>query len=162
MENEVSAVSAVSAVSGLNLVGGCASPELSAVEALARIRTSAEEIRSDLPQRFSTGADPGTSVRQGDIYITLLNNVPEDAVSIKPEAQLAPGSTKGSRHILDSLEGVTMYHPANKTVLQGPIMQLTQERIVTHPQHGHWYLPAGVYGVTYQRQYAEDLRRVND
>jgi hypothetical protein len=133
-----------------------------ATESLQRIQSCAESICCDKPQRFSEGAGPGSSFRQGDLYITLLDGLPAKADQVEGEAQLAPGTTKGSRHVLDSLEGVTMYKIRDANVLQGPVFSCVTERTVEHPEHGNVILPPGTYGVTYQRAYAEELRRVAD
>jgi hypothetical protein len=133
-----------------------------AVESLSRVQSVAESIRCGDTQWFPVAASPGDWVRQGDIKITFMAGVPDGATPGKQEAQLAPGTTKGSRHILDSLEGVTCYDHPVKDVLQGPVLQLSQERTVTHPDHGHWVLPPGTFNITYQRAYAEERRRVND
>jgi hypothetical protein len=136
---------------------------LTAEKSLGLVQSSAEAIRNDQPQNFPAAASPGDTWRQGDLYIELLAEVPAGAVPIaKPSKQLAPGETQGSRHILDSLAGVTMYRLAEPTVLDGPIVVLEKTRTLTHPEHGDVVLPPGTYGVTYQREYAEELRRVAD
>lgn len=100
---------------------------------------------------FSNGASPGDAWRQGDVYVTLLDAVPAGTVQIKAIKQLAPGNTPGSRHCLDAMLGVRAYRLAAPGPLDGPVLLLTKERTVTHPEHGHVVLPPGVYAVTYQR-----------
>ena len=134
-----------------------------ATKVLERIQNDHENIKNDEPQRFPEAATVGDSVRQGDVYITLLESVPRGAKAIqKPLLQLAPGTTQGSRHCLDSLDGVTLYEIAEATVLDGPVLEATEEKTVTHPEHGDWILPPGCYSITYQRAYADELRRVAD
>jgi hypothetical protein len=136
---------------------------LTAEESLLKVQTTSEQIRNDETQRFPIAASVGDTARQGDLYIELLAAVPKGAnVIVNPSPQLAPGTTQGSRHILDSLEGVSMYTLDMPSVLDGPILALAIERTVTHPEHGDVVLPAGVYGVTYQKQHADELRRVAD
>ncbi len=135
---------------------------MEATKALEQVRSSAEAIKNGEAQRFPEAASVGDFVRQGDLYITLLESVPRDSSEGKLELQLAPGTTKGSRHILDSGDGVTMYRAAGEDALTGPIVDLAEERTVTHPEHGDWVLPPGCYAITYQRAYAEELRRVAD
>jgi hypothetical protein len=136
---------------------------MTATKALNAVRKSAEQIRNDSLQRFPEAASTGDTWRQGDIYIEKLDAVPKGAVrESKPKSQLAPGTTQGSRHILDSLQGVTMYRLASPTVLDGPILDLATERVITHPEHGDVALPPGVYGITYQRAWADELRRQQD
>ena len=90
------------------------------------------------------------------------DNVPSGFKPTKPATQLAPGTTKGSRHILDSVDGVAFYADPQADVLTGPVIETECERTVTHPEHGDVVLPAGVYAITYQRAYADELRRVAD
>lgn len=102
--------------------------------------------------------------QQGDVYLRKLGDVPADASQIAPYLQLVPGESLGSRHTLDSLDGVQMFLPAQRTPLQGPILVLSQMRHIVHPKHGDICgIPAGaVIAVTYQRLYADDVRRVED
>jgi len=132
-----------------------------AVKLLKTIQS--EAVISDSEQVFPIAATPDVDyVRQGDVYIWLRSKMPRGAQPIKAVAQLAPGTTKGSRHCLDSLEGVTMFAVPDANELQGPLLKLKCERVVTHPEHGDWRLPAGLYEITYQRAMAEELRRVRD
>jgi hypothetical protein len=116
-------------------------------------------------QRFPDAASIGDAVRQGDIYITLLDALPKGAKKLKTfNLQLAPGTTQGSRHILDSSVGVTAYTLANATEFDGPILKLKSERTIQHPEHGDYILPPRLYAISYQRtQDAMDrARRVQD
>ena len=130
---------------------------------LTKIKKNAERIINDATQRFPEAASPGDVFRQGDVYIQLLDAMPKDSVKDdKPIQQLAPGTTQGSRHILDSLSGVTMFKMKNPSPLQGPVLKTTKERTITHPQHGDCVIGPGIYNITYQRAYAEELRRQQD
>ena len=136
---------------------------MTAENSLSQVQSTAEAIRNDEPQRFSEAASVGDVARQGDIYLEKLAGVPDGCtLEEKPLSQLAPGTTQGSRHIIDSLEGVTVYRLSNPTELDGPILDLATERTITHPEHGNLIMPPGVYGVTYQRAFAEEIRRVAD
>lgn len=105
----------------------------------------------------------GDHTSQGDVNFTLLASVPQGAVQLEnPSAQLAPGTTKGSRHCIEKFDGLTMYRLQNPSVLQGPVILATQPFTVAHPEHGDQTFPAGVWFVTYQRVYAAELRRVQD
>lgn len=137
----------------------------SAVASLARINKNDAASRNVGKVHQFGGAKNkiGQKFRQGDIYITKLSSVPGNAKAMKqPESQLAPGATKGSRHCLESLAGVTMYKIENANELQGPILVLEKTTRVGHPEHGPVDLEAGTYSVTYQRAFAEELRRVRD
>jgi len=136
---------------------------LTATKEFQKIKSSVEKIRNNETQRFPGAASAGDYFRQGDIYITLRDGVAERfEIDPTPDAQLAPGTTQVSRHVLDSLAGVTMYRDANGDALQGPLLVITDERTITHPEHGHVILPPGCYEITYQRAYAAELRRVQD
>ena len=101
--------------------------------------------------------------QQGDLYFCKLADVPADAIRAQPYAQLAPGESLGSRHCLDSLAGVQMFHLLTPGPLDGPVLVLSQARTVTHPEHGHITFPAGAcMQVTYQRLYGDTVRRVED
>lgn len=142
------------------------SKTITAEKAIRDVRTQAEKIRSDRPQRFPEAASPGDYWRQGDIYITLLAAVPQTAEKVQAPAsrQLAPGDTQGSRHCLDSLDGADWHRLKQATEFDGPILALATERTVTHPEHGHVILPPGVYAITYQRNLDQEEReaRVQD
>ncbi len=135
---------------------------MTATNVLKEVQSTAEKIRNDATQHFPEAASVGDCVRQGDIYITLIQSVPDDAKPIKCAGQLAPGNTKGSRHCLDSSAGVKMYELAHARPLDGPVLELSQVRTVTHPEHGDWVLPCGVYQIEYQRDLADEERRVAD
>jgi len=125
----------------------------------------AERVRNADPQRFSEAAAVGDNARQGDIYIWKLGAVPAGYAPVKnPPAQLAPGNTKGSRHCLDSLKGVTVFGTAKPTNdYDGPVLKTECERTITHPEHGHWVLPPGIYGISFQRTAdSKGERRVQD
>lgn len=134
---------------------------MQAVEVLKQVQSS-ETIISDKPQRFSEAACDGDIFRQGDVYVWKRDKMPKGAKPVKCELQLAPGTTKGSRHCLDSSDGVSMFAVPEADALQGPWVRLECERVITHPEHGDVICPAGVYEITYQRAYAEELRRVQD
>ncbi len=130
-----------------------------------KVQQQAAKVAKRETQRFPEAAAPGDAVRQGDIYITLLERVPTGYVRQKKWGrQLAPGNTQGSRHVIDSSKGVVCYtHPA-ASEFDGPVLHLKQEREITHPEHGNWILPPGVYGVSYQRTQdtLDQQRRVAD
>lgn len=141
---------------------------VTAMKAFSDVQSHAESIRNNETQRFPEAASPGDRIRQGDVYFTLLDALPPGCVPTKIGAglQLAPGSTQGSRHCLDSADGLTAYLLPNPGPLDGPILVLEQERTVTHPEHGHWTLPGEgrIYAVNYQRNLDAEEReqRVQD
>lgn len=87
-----------------------------AVRQLREAQAQVEKIKNDDPQNFPEAASIGDAVRQGDIYIQLIDDVTSTPFLFKKAApsfpmQLAPGNTKGSRHCLEHGRGVTVYEP---------------------------------------------------
>lgn len=121
-----------------------------------------ECIVSDAEQRFPEAAVAGDYVRQGDVYVWMLDGVPQGVSPAKASLQVVEGTTKGSRHCLDSLAGVEMFVMPDADVLTGPVLRLSEERVLNHPEHGDWILGPGCYAITYQRQFAEELKRAMD
>lgn len=135
---------------------------ITATKAYQQVANHAEKIKNDEPQRVET-CSPGDAWAQGDILLVFLEVLPYGCkVSPKPELQLAPGTTQGSRHCLDSLEGIKVYWIENPTPLDGPVIESEREFTLQHPEHGDVTLPAGIWGVVYQRAYADELRRIRD
>jgi len=83
--------------------------------AIKHVEEAVEKIINDGDQNFPEAANIGDAVRQGDVYIQLIEPVTSPPVFYtrlnKPEfpIQLAPGTTKGSRHMLEASEGVEVY-----------------------------------------------------
>lgn len=135
---------------------------ITATTAYLQVKQHAEKIRNDEAQRVQT-CSPGDAWAQGDLLLVCLDKLPRGAKPVnKTSRQLAPGTTQGSRHCLDSLDGLTLYTLDDATPLDGPVIHAEREFTVEHPEHGDVTLPAGVWGVVYQRAYAEELRRVQD
>ena len=135
---------------------------MTAVEVFQKIQNTK---RTDIKKVvfFSPAASPGEYIRQGDVYITAVEGVKDLIPDPKPMAQLAPGATRGSRHVLSSLDNVKMFRQKNPTALDGPTIEVVGKNVVVeHPDHGHVELPPGFYAITYQRQMAEELRRAQD
>ena len=116
---------------------------------------------ADNETRYVRQMDVGQVIRQGDIYVTRL----PDGTQLGKETtqrQLAPGSTNGSRHVID---GDTHVVSRNGNALIGPVFRVDGDQCeISHPEHAHVVIfQRGVYGVTYQRDFAQEERtRVND
>lgn len=115
--------------------------------------------------------EPGDWWAQGDIRVDRLpdNWLTKNGVKANverqawPLIQLVPGTTQGSRHCLDSLEGVTVYRLRNATPLDGPLLEFSEPRSILHPEHGDvTNLPPGCYAIRFQRAMADELRAVAD
>lgn len=133
-------------------------------ETLEKIETQARARAKPDPVKYGTLAKDDYH-RQGDVYFVRAgDSVPKRAKAIKPMRQLAPGETQGSRHIIREADmgHLKFYARPEATPLDGPIIVASKPFTVDHPEHGSVTLPAGTYSCHYQRQYAEELRRVAD
>lgn len=131
-----------------------------------RIADGSERVKPGQPVRFTQAASVGDTIRQGDLYLTIVEAVPKGYVKLnKPKAvakQLVPGNTQGARHCLDSLDCVTLYRPKSwsEESLDGPCLVLAKERTILHPTHGAVTIPAGFTVLCrYQREFDSEQRR---
>jgi hypothetical protein len=122
-----------------------------------------ESVKPGQPLAFTEAATAGDYIRQGDLYLVIVESVPGDLVEIaKPtvaDKQLVPGSTEGAKHCLDSLAGVRLFRPRewNEESLQGPAFVLTKLRKILHPTHGDILIPAGLtVACRYQREWSKE------
>lgn len=100
--------------------------------------------------------------RQGDLYFAKIAQVPNEALPWPHiHGQLAPGHTQGSRHCVN-LQQVRLWLLPKPTALDGPIIEAPEGVTITHPEHGDHIYPRGICQVTFQRAYADELRRVTD
>lgn len=141
---------------------------------LASITENARQCTNEL--RMVRVFEVGQHARQGDIYLRYLG--PKMTSELKKKLasrmgeettnmQLAPGTNKGSRHILAPSGGTcTVYAPAKgRPEIEGPVFMTTERIVVTHPEHAHVSIPSGVYEVTFQVDHREEeakQRRVQD
>lgn len=131
-------------------------PEL----AQLKIQKAAEKSLPKL--RHIEEIEVGQAIRQGDIYVTRLERAPKRNGGVTGERQLAPGTSRGSRHCVAGK--VTVYLPSEDDGrLTGPLVDAHDRFTVTHPEHAHFSLPAGFYRVTYQRDFnVREVSRVYD
>ena len=79
------------------------------------VEEAVERIKNDGDQTFPAAASIGDAVRQGDIYIQLIEDfdgVPalyKKLENVPYPLQLAPGNTKGSRHMLEESAGAEVF-----------------------------------------------------
>lgn len=125
-----------------------------------------EQVKPGQRVRFTEAATTNDTIRQGDLYLTIVDAVPKNYAKVeKPKAadkQLVPGNTTGARHCLDSLAGVTLYRPEkwSEESLDGPCLVLSKARTVEHPIHGAVEIPAGFTVLCrYQREFDSEQRR---
>lgn len=138
------------------------------------IRQAAERHRNDLPVTIDN-LSVGDAYAQGDVALEFAGETLDEALKhlgLKPSdveldkdqsAQLAPGNTKGSRHILQDMSVVKIYRNKRGTAIDGPIIVFAgcdDGMVLTHPQHPwHFYKQPGVYAVHYERSASEELKR---
>ena len=106
----------------------------------------------------------GQVIRQGDIYIHAVKADHPHGRATK-ERQLAIGTSKGSRHILESVsanvfEGTKQPEWCTNALL-GPYIALKERAFIGHPEHANVSIPAGNYQITHQMD-ARTLQRVKD
>jgi hypothetical protein len=100
---------------------------------------------------------------QGDVgFLRVADKT--GARQVQNRAQLAPGSSRGSRHIINSSVQYKMFQRPERDLTEGPIVEAETELRVDHPDHGTTTFPAGFYQILYQRQVTADgrIERVRD
>lgn len=135
-----------------------------AIETLTQIHDHGKNVADDSLQVIPNDLPVGQYIPQGDINIIRLGNVPENAIPSEPSAQLAPGTTRGSRHCIkaDDLSKCRFFKLPNPNALQGPIIVFYEPVTIEHPEHGDQVWPECVVAVTYQRRYADEVKRIQD
>jgi len=145
------------------------------VQVVASIRDGSHEtIRMGEEFRFSESCnaawDYGDAVFQGDMVVKLVDRAIPNNYNLATSEQLekmmrlglglVPGNdtTEGSRHCLDSLDGVTVYLPngyEDEGNLLGPLLHLDKGCRISHPRHGDVIVPGCFNAVVigYQREY---------
>lgn len=131
-----------------------------------------ETVRPGLPASFSSASVAGDCIRQGDLYLTIVDKVPDGyAKASKKHAQLVPESGAGSHHRLSTLEGVKMWYPPGFAIdrdtdsLDGPCFVSDDDIVVRHEPghdkpHGAVTVLAGqMIHCTYQREWAKEEAR---
>lgn len=124
----------------------------------------------------------GDVVRQGDIYLIRIDDDGDPAPEVVADGpwssrQLAPGTSRGARHEVEGdcelavpdpdWAATVLAHliPATSGVRQfwGPLIRARGPVAIVHPDHGDRVLPGpALYLVTYQRTWADEVRRQVD
>lgn len=154
---------------------------LSTKNVIENISNHAKQVTPGQPARFTAACQVDDQIWQGDLGIRELAKVPEgfreasleEIQKTNPNGTTIPlvpphpeaGDTIGSHHCLDRFEGVKVYLPPNwpkeaEEDYRGPVLEVKEERTVTHPTHGDVTLcPSRTYGLYYQRVHDAELRR---
>ncbi len=134
-----------------------------ATQVFEQIQQHAESNKSD--RTIYIAPEIGQYTPQGDVNFLVLDKLPADAIASKPERQLAPGTTRGSRHCIADrcMKTTDFYQHRNPNPLQGAILVAKSELEIEHPEHANLVFPAGtILAVGFQRQYADELKRAVD
>lgn len=123
-----------------------------------------QDAAKHLPEvRIITDMKIGEVVRQGDIYIERVSAIASKGAEVKSR-QLAPGTTKGSRHIVDESPSVTLWESKpsidNKAAFQvGPAIEAKCNFSVTHPEHAWIKFVVGNVAQFFQVWFQADFAR---
>ena len=99
----------------------------------------------------------GETARQGDVYITRIDSIPNGLKKIESR-QIADGSSKGSRHIVS--DNCVIFDNPEKNIFSGNYIDATKEGFnLTHPEHA-WIcdFPKGFYEINYQIDFNRQQR----
>lgn len=143
------------------------------IEAVDRVTSHAKRIadgahdtiKPGMPFRIPDAWMHGDAGAQGDLVIICIDKVPSGYKLAKnleaADMQLVPGNTEGAKHCLDSLEGVKLYRKqGDDDSLDGPCVRVAVDRVITHPKHGHWTIPAGrLVKIEYAREFDAEQKR---
>lgn len=130
---------------------------------IERDRERIEEVK-DLTAKVVETCSKNDAWRQGDIEIRFLGGErpAQPMKEIEVPSQLAPGTTKGSRHGLLG-NGIQAFQMEDANPLEGPVLHCPSGLTVPHPEHGDITInEPGWYAVTYQRAFADEIRRQAD
>jgi len=135
---------------------------------LSDIHQFAKEAKNDV--RVIDKIEVGQAVRQGDVYVSKIADFDKKEYEISNDFKLAPGNTPGSRHYVDTSVKVWKRKNSNSDLVAknevgcicyGPVIEAEKSFKVTHPEHADFYMPAGVYQISYQVDPVQ-MRRVLD
>jgi len=124
------------------------------MQALETLKQCASErINCGDPQTIEV-MYPGDAFRQGDIFIVMLESLPEAATKMDaPEGrQVAPGNTRGSRHCVEATDDVTFYRVFDGDDLSDTIVDASSAGFtLRHPEHADVTVPCGTYRIVHQQ-----------
>ena len=116
----------------------------------------------------------GEHIRQGDVYLQMIEGFDKSQYELTSNRQLAEGNTKGASHRVDEYVQVWKPKVEQKVITQNN--GLTQLGMIlvndgngknganmrlSHDQHAHFVLPKGTYQVSYQIN-PQEMARVLD
>lgn len=129
---------------------------MSAIDAHEAIQQAANVPAIEV--RDSTDLAIGEVSQQGDCYLLRLKSKPSGATTTVANRQLAQGTSQGSRHCV--ADGPKLFRdPSITDPLIGPVIVAKEPWTLTHPEHAHHRMPAGVFQSGFQLDVAEQERR---
>lgn len=132
------------------------------------ILSGGHTVSPGLPTTFTHGMTPGVdAISQGDLDLLLEEpNVPKGFKlrENKLDGQLVPGTTSGSKHIVENPETCRIYDPAGWSNeydgLVGPFVIAEADTVIGHPTHGAVTILAGqAVQCEYQRVWEKEQAR---
>lgn len=130
------------------------------IDAIQKIKAQARHM----PEvRVITGMKVGEVVRQGDIYIERVAKIEGKGKAVASR-QLAPGTSKGSRHIVDESPAVTLWESKptlnGKAAFQvGAAIEAKGDFSITHPEHAFIRFVVGPVAQFFQVWFQADYAR---
>ena len=112
----------------------------------------------------------GKGIRQGDLYVIRINPtgktkikglaepIDADLCTMLGSDQLVDGSTTGSRHTIREGQASFYRDPTGSNPVFGGIVRAKGQWDLEHPEHAHWSMPEGCYGIFYQLDWATKQR----
>lgn len=124
---------------------------------------SDKAIDSGQPVEISAAFAPGDMLPQGDIGLLMLGQFPGGVVPVEVDEtkplQLAPGTSRGSRHCIPArcLGSIRLYHIDDGDDLSDLVIEALGTFDLEHPEHAdHIGYPAGIYRVRHQQNAARE------
>ena len=130
------------------------------LETIQKIQAAARH----LPEvRVIEGMQVGQVVRQGDIYVERVAAIEGKGKAVLSR-QLAPGTSKGSRHIVDESPSVTLWESKptldGKAAFQvGAAIEAKGDFSITHPEHAFIKFVVGKVTQFFQVYFQADFAR---
>jgi hypothetical protein len=136
----------------------------SAIEVIQKVHDHGQRNACDdtfiVPHDFPVGQ----YLPQGDINILRLAAVPKGMVQVEKQAQLAPGTSRGSRHCIkaEDLEHCKFFAFLDANPLEGPVIVMDAPTTIEHPEHRDYVWPTAVVAIGYQRRLGNKIHRSKD
>ena len=132
-----------------------------------RLKNGNGRVKPGQPYSIPKSWTEGEACAQGDLNIIVWYELPNSGYPQKDfGTQLVPGESQGSRHCLDSVDGVTRWYPdawkptEDYDLQNGPYLLGDRDFTITHPTHGDVTVPAGMLvECWYQREYDSEQKR---